>query len=276
MSATADLTGGNQTPQSDQTPPSNQTQTQDWTSGLNDDLRGYVTTKGFKDVGAVVESYRNFEKLKGVPQDRLLTIPEKEDAPEWENIFNRLGTPKDKTEYNFEMPEEAKNEEFENWAREVFHKNKLTKKQAESIMKDYGDFLKTGLTKADTEFQQKVSTEVNELKTEWGAANEKYLSQAKRAVTALGVNPEQIDALEQALGYKGVMKMFQSIGSKLGEDSYVSGDSKPNNFGVVSPSEAKSRINDLMQDKDFVAKYLSKDVKALQEMERLHKLAAGA
>ena len=52
----------------------------DWTSGLTDEMRGYVQNKGFKAPQDVVESYRNFEKLHGVPQDRILKLPENLDT----------------------------------------------------------------------------------------------------------------------------------------------------------------------------------------------------
>lgn len=275
MSASADL-GGGQVVTTSTTDESTIVPGSDWTSGFTEDVRNYVTTKGFKDAASVVESYRNLEKLRGVPQERLLTLPEKEDAPEWANIYQRLGTPKEKTEYKFELPDEAKNDEFENWARDTFHKHNLTKAQAENVMREYGEYLKNGLTKTATEYQQKVSTEMNELKAEWGQAHDKYMGLAKRAVSSLGIEAEQIDALEQALGYKGVMSLFKNLGSKLGEDSFVSGDNKANNkFGALSPSEAKSRIDDLMKDKAFVDKYLSKDVSSVQEMERLHRIMSG-
>ena len=71
----------------------------DWTSGFNDELKGYVTSKGFKDPASVLESYRNSEsligKLKGVGSDRIIGLPEKADAPEWKDNWNKLGTPKE-------------------------------------------------------------------------------------------------------------------------------------------------------------------------------------
>ena len=66
----------------------------DWTAGLPEEMKGYVQNKGFKDPSAVVESYRNFEKLMGVPQDRMIKLPEKaEDKAAWDSIYNRLGRP---------------------------------------------------------------------------------------------------------------------------------------------------------------------------------------
>ena len=33
----------------------------DWTTGLNEDTRGFVQNRGFKDPGMVLDSYRNME-----------------------------------------------------------------------------------------------------------------------------------------------------------------------------------------------------------------------
>ena len=82
----------------------------DWTTGLNDDLRSYVQNKGFKDTAAVVESYRNFKKLHGVPQDRILKLPENLDTPEGRAISERLGAPKDAKDYSINLPKEGADE----------------------------------------------------------------------------------------------------------------------------------------------------------------------
>ena len=81
------------------TPPS-------WTTGFTDELKGYVDAKGFKDAQSVVESYRNFEKIKGVPQERLLTLPEKDEDPSWNDVWKRLGRPDQPKDYQLEVPKE--------------------------------------------------------------------------------------------------------------------------------------------------------------------------
>jgi len=67
----------------------------EWYAGIADEgLRGYVQTKGFKDPGALAESYRNLEKLQGVPQERLLKLPPGESVDielQWTNQGNTHG-----------------------------------------------------------------------------------------------------------------------------------------------------------------------------------------
>src|SRR4051812_7514574 len=66
----------------------------DWTAGLNEATRGFVENRGFKDPQTLADSYVNLEKLMGVPKDRLLQVPEKDDDAEgWGKVYNRLGRP---------------------------------------------------------------------------------------------------------------------------------------------------------------------------------------
>ena len=68
------------------------------------------------------------------------------------------------------------------------------------------------------------------------------------------------------------MTLLQKIGSKAVESDFVSGDGTTN-FNAMTPAQAKSEIQTLMNDKTFVAQYLAKNVEAVQKMERLHKFA---
>src|SRR5690349_8033208 len=79
-----------------------------WYSGFESpELRGFVETKGWKDPGAAVESYRQLEKTIGVPAERLLKLPDKADAPEWKEIRAKVGVgaPEKPEDYGIPVPE---------------------------------------------------------------------------------------------------------------------------------------------------------------------------
>jgi len=245
----------------------------DWTTHLNEELRGYVQNKGFKDPSAVVDSYRNLEKLRGVPQERLLTLPEKDDAPEWNGIYERLGKPKSADEYAFELPEAAKDPGFEKWAKDTFHANGISKKAAENIMKQYGEYFNNQMTSTIEGDKAKLASEVSSLKKEWGAAYEQNSRIADRAAEVFGMNEPTLLALKESMGPAAAMKFLHTIGSKLGEGNFVTGDNKGGGFGVLTPSAARDRITALKADSDFSSRYLKGDLGARQEMEKLHSYA---
>lgn len=254
------------------TPPSSN----DWISGLNEDLRGYVQNKGFKDPGAVVDSYRNLEKLRGVPQERLLTLPDKEDAPEWNAIYERLGKPKVADEYSFELPEAAKSPEFEKWAKETFHANGLSKKAAENIMKQYGEYFNNQIASTNESDKARLESQIASLKKEWGAAYEQNYGVANQAAKVFGVDNPTLDSLKAVMGEANTIKFLHTIGSKLGQGTFVSGDNSGGFNRAMTPAEAKDKLATLMKDNDFTTKLLNGHSETLEKYTDLHMYMAGS
>lgn len=251
------------------TPPSNE-----WTAGFSDDLKGYIQNKGFKDPLGLVESYRNFEKLQGVPQDRLLKLPENIDlgTPEGRAIFEKLGAPKDPKEYQIQIPKEHGDEKLANWFREVAYKNGFTHKQAEGLLGAWNAERAAALKATTEQLAQKAIAAEQNLKKEWGGAFEQNTNIAKAGAKALGISKEQLDALEDSLGFDGAMKLFHKFGSATGEHEFVAG--KPANGGILTPQQAGARISELQKDKSFYARLKAQDVEAKKEWDRLHQMMA--
>lgn len=255
------------------TPPAPSAPAPSWTSGLSEEQRGYVELKGFKDPANVVDAYKNFEKLKGIPQERLLSLPEKADAPEWNAVYERLGKPAKKEDYK--LPgSTGKDNDFSEWARNVFHEANLTGKQAEAVATKWDEFASAQQEKAQQAFVQKMQGEVDALKKEWGQAYGQQIETAKQAAKAFNIDGETVGQLESVLGHTKLMKFLSEIGSKIGEDNFVSGG-KPSGFGVMTPGAAKAKIEMLQSDKAWGAKYIAGDKDARQEFAHLHKMAYG-
>lgn len=246
----------------------------DWTASLPDDVKGYVQNKGFKDPAQVVDAYRNFEKLKGVPQERLLTLPDKEDSPDWNSVYTKLGKPASASEYKIAAPE-GQDGKFAEWAKGVFHGANLSNKQAEMIAAKWNEHLAQTKNEQALAYKNQADQEENALKKEWGAAHGQNIELAKKAAQTFGIDPDTMDKMESVLGYGKFMKMMQNIGSKLGEDSFVSPSSGNNGgkFNVMTPQAAHDKIKTLMADKEWAKKYVSGDASARQEFEHLHRMA---
>ena len=244
----------------------------DWTTGLPDDVKGYVQNKGFKDPGAVLESYRNLEKLIGV-KEKLIQLPTKDDdVNAWNEVYNKLGRPSKPEEYKIDAPKQGGDEEFAKWAKNTFHETGLTAKQAEALVAKWAEF--TGSrTEAQTQvLAQAAEAQEQALKKEWGAAYDQKIKEGRRAINEFGIGPEMIDKLEGAIGFEPLMKLIANIGSKLAEPEFVTG--KAPGFGPMTPEAARQKITSLRSDPEFTRRYLSGGAAERTQMESLHKWAS--
>lgn len=72
-----------------------------WRDTLPDDLKSDASIQKFADVPSLAKSYRELEKMRGVPADRLLTIPDKDDDKDgWGKVWSRLGRPETADKYS--------------------------------------------------------------------------------------------------------------------------------------------------------------------------------
>ncbi len=246
----------------------------DWTTGFTDETRAYVANKGFKGPQDVLESYRNFEKTMGSKAEHLLKLPENMDTPEGRAVFERLGAPKDAKDYKIDIPKEFGDEKLAQGLRDVAHKYAFTNKQVEGLVNWWnersGGAIKTA---QETANQQGVAQEQS-LKKEWGAAYDQNLNLARAGATKYGLDKGKVDALQNALGYDGVMKLLHGFALATGEAPYVSGQNAGG--GVLAPSAAVSQIKELSRDPSFAKRLASGDADAKRQWDKLNYQAYGA
>lgn len=243
-----------------------------WFDGFGDDLKGYVQNKGWKDPAAVVDSYRNAEKLLGVPADQVLKLPKSDAPPEaWNDMWAKLGRPEDPSGYGFKAPEGG-DPSFSEWAGKTFHELGMPKAMAEQLAAKYDEFGAAMQQQAQEAQAAKVESEAAALKLKWGAAHDQNTRMAAQAAQNMGLDADTIDALESSMGFAKVMELFHNLGSKMGESDFVSNGSNAG-FGALSPEAARSKIAELKADKEWTNRYLSGDRAAREEMSKLHKWA---
>ena len=245
-----------------------------WLEGADEVTVGYVQNKGWEKPTQVLESYRNLEKLMGADRAGNTVILPKPDASPEEvgKFFDRLGRPADAAGYKIAVPEGG-DPEFAKTAGSWFHELGLTAKQGEALAAKWNEYAGSVQTQHQTQTQQQIQADELALRTEWGAAHTQNLAAAQAAARGLGMDEATINKLEASLGYKGTMELFHKIGSKMGESEFVSGN-KTEKFGsAMTPGQAQAQIRTLMADKNYVARYLSKDASAVAEMQRLHEFA---
>ncbi len=245
----------------------------DWTSGFNDNLKGMIQNKGFKGPVDLAESYYNFEKLQGVPQDRLLKLPENMNTPEGRAIMERLGTPKDAKGYGLEkfIPKEGGDPKLAEWAGEVFNKGNLTTAQAETVMQAWNERQAAEVNAHKENLKASIMQADANLKKEWGMAYEQNLNLAKSGMAALELDAKTVDALEALQGREKLFKTLQKIGAGVGEASFVTG--RPAGDGTLAPEQARNKIAELSTNQAFRERLLKGDAAARAEWDRAHQMA---
>ncbi|HMU86913.1 MAG TPA: hypothetical protein PKC11_04705 [Agitococcus sp.] len=247
--------------------------TQDWKSGFNDELKGYVEAKGFKDPAAITESYRNLEKITGAGLDKLIKLPQKsDDQAGWNEVYKKLGRPDKADDYKIDVPQGTGDENFAKWAKGLFHEAGLSKAQGEKIAAKWNEYVLNNAKQTVEAHNQNISAQESELKKEWGMAFDKNMEAARAAAHEFGLDNETIDKLEDAMGWTGVIKFMHNVGSKLGEHGFVSSNQQQG-FGVMTPEAARHRISLLKSDSDFAKRFMNGEMSAREEMNRLHQMA---
>lgn len=246
-----------------------------WLNGVDDATLGYVQNKGWSEPTQMLQSYQNLEKLLGADKANNAVILPKPDAPkaEVDAFYNRLGRPADPGGYKIEIPATGGDPEFAKTAATKFHELGLTQKQGEGLAAWFNEHTTGLVTKQQAQTAEQIQADALQLKTDWGAAHAQNMVAAQTAARGLGIDAATIDKMEQAMGHKAVMNLFYQIGSKMGEATFVTGN-KVEPFGsAMTPGQAQARIRELQADKNFVARYVSKDAEAMAEMKRLHEFA---
>jgi hypothetical protein len=248
-----------------------------WFDSIPDaELRGFAQTKGWKDPASVVDGYRNLERLIGAPKERVLKLPEKPDDPGWNDVYARLGRPEKPEAYELPVPDGYGDPEFAKGIAEVMHKHGVPKGAAQALAQFNNEYVQKLVESHQREQEQKSAAELSQLKTEWGAKFDENAELARRSAREFGVSEDQAKAIEGALGAAGMLKLFNSIGSRLAEPKAFEAGGGDGGAGFgLTPEAAKARIGQLRNDRDWTSKYLAGDVNARQEMERLSRIVAG-
>lgn len=252
-------------------PPQVNTQAANWFGDFkNDELRSYVQEKKFTGPEQMAERYKNLESLRGVPEDRLLKLPEKMEGPEAKVIWEKLGTPKDVAGYEFD--EKGQDPKLLSWAKETFLKNNMTKSQGQSLLNEYNQLMTNELKQQNEARTHAILQADEKLKSEWGNQYETNLNLAKQGAKVLGIDSKTLDVIEALQGRESLFKTLKGIGVAVGESSFVDGGSQA--ATTMSADQAQAEIKQLLNDKKFVKAMGKGDQEARQKWDSLNRLAA--
>ncbi len=247
---------------------------QDWTATLPEDARGFVQTKGWKGPADVLGSYQNLEKLLGADKAGRAIVPPKDDAgpEEWSAFYQKLGRPENADGYKLPVPD-GSNPEFAKVAAGKFHELGLTAKQAEGLASWWNEYGGGQVQQQQAHFEQQAAIDEQDLRKEWGQNFEANAELARRARREAGLNEQEGQAIERALGLKKAAQVFAFLGKQFAEAPMKGGEGAPSSSFGGTPEAAKARITALKQDAEWTAKYLAGNADARAEFERLHRIA---
>jgi hypothetical protein len=203
----------------------------------------YVTNKGWQGPQDVIKSYRGAERMIGKNPDQLLELPRADDPAGFRALAAKLGMPETADKYDLGLPKDAQlNEPYAKWAKDTFHKVGLTAAQAKQLVAENEAWNQAQSKQASDDYERNTAADKQALLREWGGGHERMLNAAKTAANALGFTAEMVSALEQSMGYAGVMKFFNQLGMKMSEDGFEGGTHGGGSFsGTMTPAEAKAQ-----------------------------------
>ncbi len=249
-------------------------------AGVDPEMIGHWQNNGWDKKSAAevaieaTKSWQAAQKYVGIPTAELVRVPkDAADEAGWARLWTRLGKPTDPKEYDFSGVKNAdgtpRADGFTDFLRAQAFALNMPKDTAAAFAAKLAKWNDDQAGAAATERAAKLALEKTELAKNWGANFEANKFVAGRAAAALGVDPATVSQLEGVIGYAKIMEMFRTIGSKIGEDKFVTSTQGGGAAGVMTKEQAAARIAELKADAAWVKAYIGGDAAKTREMNAL-------
>jgi hypothetical protein len=252
----------------------------DWKTGGFDDLdMPLITERQWKGPKDVLTSYKNLEKLTGVPPEQMVKLPKDNDPAAWNEVYTKLGRPAKAEEYKIPLPEGDKGE-FAKTAATWFHEAGLSQNAVTKVSEKWNAFIADTVKAQAAAAAATLASDNVALKAKWGDQFDKNCTIVDKAATVFGMGADTLKALKTAMGPKAAMEFLHNLGTRIAveDTNFVTGDRTPDSaFAGMTPEMAAAKINQLKSDKSFVQQWNSRDPKqrmdARAQIATLNKIA---
>lgn len=233
--------------------------------------------KGPKDV---LTSYRNLEKLTGVPPEQMVKLPKDNDPAAWNEVYTKLGRPAKAEEYKIPVPEGDKGD-FAKTAATWFHEAGLSQNAVTKVAEKWNAHLTATAKAAAEAAAATLVKDTTDLKAKWGDQFEKNCGIVDKAATVFGIGADTLKALKTSMGPRAAMEFLHNLGTRIAveDTNFVDGGNRtPDSaYAGMTPDRAMAKIASLKKDRNFVAMWNSHDPKqkmeAQQQIATLNKIA---
>lgn len=234
------------------------------------------------DLPSLVKSYISAQSMIGA--EKIALPAGKNDTPEyWNQVFDKLGRPKNPDGYSFERPPLPEglsyNEELEKGFKKVCHELGLLPRQAQGLYKFYNDLVMQEFQNAAGSADRAYEDGEKKIREIFGGKADEAIQLANRVFKTFGGSPEEVAAMAQRYGNDPlVVAMLARIGQGMREDSLVRGEKA--DFELTG-KDAEAKKRDILYNKDnpLNAAYLDKKhprhQEALDTVMRLNEIALG-
>lgn len=256
-----------------------------WYNGkLDAELIGHLQNRGLADKDPVTvaiemaKAHRASEKIIGVPADQVLKLPKADDIEGWGKVYERLGRPSTADKYDLntvKLPNgDALPEAFASFMKQTAFQLNLSQDGATRMV---SELLKQETKAGETAIAEKTATlarQKDALAKNWGQHFEANKFVASQAAQRLGLNANEINELQNLIGYDRIMEMFRAVGEQMGEDVFVRGAGNTGG-GVMTREQAIAKKADLMADGEWTKRYMNGGAAEKNEMLALNTIIVG-
>lgn len=188
---------------------------------------------------------------KAFKDDLMTKIPDLMYKPDMENqdsineVMKTLGMPEEPTGYELpEIPDPIK--DSISHLTEKAHSAGLTNKQFTAITEGILDDFKTNSEMAYGALEEQKTS----LKKEWGAAYDQKVDTISHFAKQTGFSEEFVDAIKNGQVDSTNMKAFETVVGGYEGGAVELGRQATNPEVVMTPSEAESRLDEIMSNRD--------------------------
>jgi len=162
-----------------------------WYDSIADDgLKAFIAGKGFKDAS---EAAKSLQELEG-----KTAVPESADA------------------YQLPIPNGA-DTAFAQEAAKWMHEAGIPVSAAQALAEKWNGYMAAQAQAAEQHRAHQGEADIAALKSEWGNQYDANVELGRRAVRTFGIDENALDSISTALGDAQTLRLFQRIGSHLGE-----------------------------------------------------------
>lgn len=236
--------------------------------------KAYLDKKGWTEENYVEQSfkaYRNLEKMMGGSKD-VIEFPKEGDAEGYNALLRRLGLPETRDGYVYDSGDDENKTKVVDALKDVAIKSKMTQSQ-------FNDFVEAFITKdaelADNSrnaFIEAKKQQLNEYASSKGKEFANIKDGADRALRMYGITEEERLGLENGIGIARFYDLFGTIGKNLQEGNLVS---KANDTVTKTAETYKLELDKLFSDQEFMLKYMSGDISAMNKINELNNKISG-